>query len=516
MIIKKNAVLVSSRLMASAVKLFLLVGFSSMSFSVTAQELDTRMKEREVMLEDNFVRAQLFVIRGKTADAIKLLDTLRRENNKDAAIALELAKLNYSIKDIQQTEKNLNLALSLAPNNRYIKEFEVYYNKRSKRYPQAMAALQTLISLYPNHYEYYEDLVEVALTAKEYDIGLLAMALKEKNLGFMESTVIRKAELFDKAGKPEEAVKALETLMIMFPNEKKYPRLITSLLHSNDMTSEVEPYLKRILVIDPNDIDAKLGLLLFANRKLNTEEFLVTLTPMISNPDAPINLKIKELLPYVTKHAETKDTMLTKSLIRLCDALVIAHPNEAKAHAIYADVLMNADQINAAIRQYEKTLVLDKKNFLVWEQLMYALEWSENWSELGTVATDAIDYFPNQAINFYFSARSMVEGKMPAEAMSLADEAVLIAAEDPNLLSKIDAIKAAIMLQNNKPTDALKLVKSALAISQGKNAYAHEVEGDIYYYQKDNKKAAESWNLALKANPKSKSLNSKLSSIKNN
>ncbi len=268
------------------------------------------------------------------------------------------------------------------------------------------------------------------------------------------------------------------------------------MLHSNDKVKEAEPYLRRILAIDPNDSDAKLGLVLLSNKSVSKEDYLVTLMPLVSNPDAPIDIKIKELIPHVQKHADTRDTILGKQLIDLCDKLVIAHPNDAKAHAIYGDVLMNNDDVTAAIRQYEKTLSLNNRNFMVWEQLMFGLEMVENYDQLTKISTEAIDLFPNQAISYYFNGKALAAKNDFKKAMSSLDEASLISAGKVSIESRVQTVKGEIYLKQKNYAKAMESADQAITLSSQKNSMAYELKGDIYKEQNDLKKAAVAWQMA--------------------
>ncbi len=306
-----------------------------------AQIEDMRKSESDIKIEDRFMSAKLLIASGKKTEAIKLLDSLRRESEPSASIFFELAKLHYEAKDFNQTESNLKSAIRLQPDNIWIRQFEVSFSKDLGRYDEAINVLKHLVILQPKNDQYYDQIVQLQIKKNDLDAALVTLEDKEKNIGWSEKNVLKKAEILDNADRLGDAISMINTLVLKFPREKKYLRLISNMLHSYDKVAEAEPYLKKILEIDPNDIDAKLGMILLSNGKLDKDSYLTTLEPLMSNPDAPIDMKIKELLPHVQQHAATGDSLLGRQLIDLCDKLVIAHPNEAKSHAIYGDVLKN-------------------------------------------------------------------------------------------------------------------------------------------------------------------------------
>jgi tetratricopeptide (TPR) repeat protein len=487
-----------------------------MALRADSQSEDLRKTETDIKIEDRFVRVKLLTVEGKKSEAIKLLDSLRRESEPNASIFFELAKLHYQSGDINLTESNLKSAVKLAPDNEWIRMFEVNFDKDLGRFDEAIHVLNELSAGQPKKLQYYDLLVALYIKKNNWDAAIKTIDTKEKNIGFSTNNILKKAEILDNAGRLDDAVKVLNILVNKYPSETKYLRLIANMLHSNDKIAATEPYLKKILEIDPSDDDAKFGLLLLSKTKISKDDYLNTLYPLIVNPDAPIDLKIKELIPYIQKHASTGDSILGVQLISLCDKLVIAHPNEAKAHAIYGDVLKNNQQLTAAIRQYEKTLTLNNKNFLVWEQLMYCLDESQNSARLLKVAEDAIDLFPNQAISYYFAGKTFVIQNDFKKALSFLDEANMVGAGNPNIESRVQLSYADIYFRKKDYRKARESAEKALLISDGKNADAMEMTGDIYKENNDIKNAAAAWQQALKLGGSKSRLLHKLESQKNN
>lgn len=482
---------------------------------LTAQD-DTRFSESEFKVQDRFVKAKLLQTSGKKAEAMKLLDSLRREAPDNATIHFELARLQFEKKEYNLTESSLASAIKLAPDNVWFRSFEIDYLKEMGRYDDAIKSLKHLSGLQPKNAEYYDRTVDFQIKKNDLNSALTTLDTKEKNIGWSSSTTLKRAEILDNAGKINDAVKVLNTLVTRFPKDTKYLRLIVNMLHANDKVQDTEPYLKKLLEIDPNDADAKLGLVLLSKKKATKEDFLVTLMPLISNPDVAADLKIKELLPFVQQHATSNDSILGRQLIDLCDKLVNVHPSDAKVHAIYGDVLKNASNMTAAIRQYEKTLTLNKNVFAVWEQLMYCLDDVDNAQRLQEVATEAIDFFPNQAISYYFVAKSMINNTDAKKINSYLDEASMISAGNPNVESRVLTLKGIMAFQQKEYKKASDFADNALTISNDKNADATELKGDIFLANNDTKNAINYYKKAQTLGGKMSRLDQKINKIKTN
>ncbi|MBK9566511.1 MAG: hypothetical protein IPO37_15505 [Saprospiraceae bacterium] len=325
-----------------------------------------------------------------------------------------------------------------------------------------------------------------------------------------------RAEILDASGKLNECIGTLKTITAKYPLEKKYYVLIVKILHANDKITESESYLKKILEIDPYDNDAKLGLLLLNKGKGTRDDYFASLMPLISNGDAPIDIKIKELMPYVQKHAVTADTILGNQLISVCDKLVIAHPDDAKSHAVYGDVLKNNGNYVAAIRQYEKTLSLNKKNYAVWEQLMFCQMFTQDFEALVATSSNAIDFFPNQAMSYYFASVALIAKNELKKAENTLAEASIIAAGNPDLDSRIMAATGQIYLLKKEFNKAKTYAEQAIQMSNGKSIEATELMGDIYIALEDGRNASIFYQKSYDLGNRSKLLLNKISSLKNN
>lgn len=480
-----------------------------------AQSPDNRMTEREIKVEDQFVKVKLLEISGKTDEAIRILDTLRRSIPENGTLFFELAKLHYTKNDWNLTESNINQAIRVEPNNPSFKAFQLEFFLAQNRIDEAKAALNTLIAMKPQDESYYWLLVSIDQENGKYADVLHTIALMEKNLGWRTDIQLKKSEILAKDGQVDGAINTLDELSIKFPENTSFLKRIVMLLQSNNRTNETEPYLKRILDIDPNNQEAKLGLILLSNKQLGTDDKLSTLFPLIKNPEVPIDIKIKELLPFLQKQATSNDTTFDNQLINLSDQLVVIHPNEAKAHALYADVLKNTDNMTAAIRHYERALEFNKNIYAVWEQLMFCLNNVADYDKLNTIANEAIDYFPNQAMSYCFAAKAALEKGNIKKSNALLDETLLISAGNPVVESIVWVIKAEGELKQKRLDIANEYAQLALKISNNKFADAWEIKGDIAFAKNIPKDAMTYWKKALELGGNQIKINTKLKTIKN-
>lgn len=465
--------------------------------SVMSQKVPGQMKTpQEIRNEERFITALYKDIAGKRDEAITILDTIRREA-PHAAVYLQLARWYMEKNDFMTTEKYVESALELDPSNIWIHEFAAELYDKTGQYDKSVKAYDQLISFKPEKSTYYTKLVNTHIKRGDYTAALQTLDRQQTQMGLRESIVMRKAEIYDNIDQTDKAIELLDEFSRGRYDEKDFLRIIVNILKSHDRTPETEPYLKRILSLDPGDKETQLDVFLLNRSTPDKDNFLLSLRPLISNKHVPLDVKIQELLPFVRQHASSGDSALGAHLISLMDELVIVHPDEAKAHAINGDILKNAEKYTSAIRQYEKTLTFSRKHSVVWEQYMFCLDAVSDYATLSWVADEAIDYFPNEALFYFFAGKARFKNGSKDAGMYL-DDALLIGSGNTYVESMVWATKGDMALSVNQIEKALEWARKSFDISQGQNPVSSELLGDIARAQNNPTQALEHYTQALK------------------
>jgi tetratricopeptide (TPR) repeat protein len=472
---------------------------------------DPRISEDDIKVEERFVQAKYLAVIGKTDLAIKQLDTIRKSKGPDPMVHYELGRLYHTQKNINLAEENILKALELSPSNISIVEFAAKFYTEISKSDLAAQYYAKLVSLSPQVAKYYDQWINLFVSDDKASLAILDR--KESSMGMSEETVLRKAEIHERSGQVDKAISEVNRLVAKYPKRTQYLSFIASMLETNDRSPEAEAYYQKILDINPDDQDAKLKIVIAQNNGISsTSDFITTLRPLIRNAEVNIDVKVKELLPLVMRHAEQQDSLLGRDLISICDDLVLTHPNNAKAHAIYADVLMNADKTDAGIRQYEKVLTLDKKNVLTWEQLLYGYDKVGNYISMANVANQSLNYFPNNAMMYYFLAKAQVFTGNYGDADANMSEATMIGSKNINVISRVEALRGRSAYLNNKYDDAVKSLLAAIEKSKDQNLEAHRWLIETYLAQKNVSAATASLEKAKKMGLKAPELEEKLKS----
>jgi tetratricopeptide (TPR) repeat protein len=195
---------------------------------------------------------------------------------------------------------------------------------------------------------------------------------------------------------------------------------------------------QHILTFDKNNTQAALALATknttatTANASSDIAR-LNDLKDLFRKKELNIDLKVKELIPFVNKVADKHEPQLTATCLELARIIETTHPNEAKSYALMGDLLQHNGQFTEALEKYEKCISLNANVFSVWEQIMYLYDQTEQYDKLLKVSEKVTDLFPVQATGFYFQGIANVRLGKLNDAFTPLEQALMMSSKKPPL-----------------------------------------------------------------------------------
>ncbi len=466
--------------------------------------------DEAVNMEEKFADAKRELYVGKLDKAIDMLEELYKEDRNNSTVAFELVKAYDEKNDFLKVEKFAKTALDNSPNNTWMLQYIAQFMTKNNRPATAFNHYQKLISLEPKNRSHYENAALSLLKQDKTQEAINIYNTLELQIGPLADIYIKRYELYNLLNNDAAAIKEIDALIKRYPNEKKYLKIKALHLSKQNKTEEAIALFKKVLTIDAEDIEANLAILGKGDNKDKPNAYLMSLIPLITNKNVSIDVKVKELLPYIQNFAKGNNEDVKTSLLDLADKLVLTHPEDAKAYSLQGDVLMISGNLPSAINTYEKTLSINNKNYAIWEQLMFAYFETQNYDALDKLSSKAIDIFPNQAINYFFASLSNTHKKDITNAISLAEEGLLINGGNKVNAAKLNTALASAFVYKKDYDKAQSCIDKAFQISDNKYAFAFEIQGDLYMAKSDKSKAQDSWIQSQQLGNKSKRLAEKL------
>jgi len=455
--------------------LFLLV--FGLAFPAFSQ--NTRTTEEEVNTQKIFIDANREKILGNYEDAAYLYkEVLKRDKENDAA-AYELARVYDALDKDDKALNSIKLALAIEKDNIWYKMFLADVHEKRGNFKKSAAIYEELVKEDPPHADYYfSKQAFYLIKAKNPEKAIAVYNQLEQTIGISEDVIRKKQSLYFGMGKEQEAAGELEKLVKAFPSIIEYRHVLADFYASTGKSSKANEIYRQILEIDPEDAKATIQLAAANGEKQGATAYLSSLKTIFQKTDVGIDLKVKELIPYISQVAKTGDIMLANTCIELAQILEQVHPKEAKTYSAYGDLLYHSGRKKEALPKYEQAVFLDNSVYPIWEQIMYIHTEDYNVEGLLNTSEKVIDLFPNQAKSYYFNGLANSELGNFSEAINMYQQAMMMSRRNPVMQSDLFRRMGASYFQLKKYDRSDKAFESALKL----NAKDYMALNDYSYY----------------------------------
>ena len=134
---------------------------------------------------------------------------------------------------------------------------------------------------------------------------------------------------------------------------------------------------------------------------------------------------------------------------------------------------------------------------MVWRQLMQIYSVNEQWKELEKLSEQSIDYYPNQALTYFYAARAKMYLKKFSEAHDLLTEAIDYSADKSKFQNEIKLVDAYIYFLENKSDKCEEILDSIDYKVKQEHPLYFEYLGDKEYKSGNIEKAKEYWKKSI-------------------
>ncbi len=533
----------------SCIKYLLVVGIYA-AFIAGIEAQNVRLKESEIQLQDKYLEAVAQQQIGKPDAASKLFAEVLEKNPKCDACAFQLARLNETMGKRNDALASVKKAVALEPQNKWYKMLLADLLEKTGKDKEAAVVYRSLTTSENFDEDAYYHLAYSLLRAGEPDKALKIYDDLEKRVGVDEDLTHKKYDVYLAMGETKKAGLELRKLSESNPQNVEYLYLLAEFYQKNGQPAEETTVFKNILKLDPNDAKANIGLASLSRKPSepsaqNEAAYLASLKDLFAKPDVAIDLKIKELLPYIAKVADKNDQRLGEVCLDLARVIERAHPTEAKSYAMVGDLLYHTGKPLEALDQYKQCVKINKNVYAVWEQMLFIYEENGLYDDLLTTSENLMDLFPNNPLPFYFnglanekkgkwndaivslSQASLMSVRKPALKLDILVEMGVAYARSKDFDKADKSFDEALQLAPNAPVALIKkgysmtlregqakeakaIADKALANGGDKIPAVLESYGDVLYKLGDAGGAVAYWQKAKDAGSKSKSLDKKI------
>ena len=442
--------------------LLLLFGGIFFSFNALGQKT---YSEEEVNTEKIFIEASQEKILGNYENAVDLYNEVLKRDKDNHAAAYELARMYDVLDENDKAEKAIKLAIKLDKSNEWYQSFLADHYQKLNNDKEAANVFGNLVKQYPNNKYFYQKQAYFLVRSKNIPDAIKIFDRIEAKFGLTEELIEKKHSLYLGLGKQKKATRELQKLTNTFPTNIEYHYMLANHFQRIGKNEKAKEIFQKILILDPKDAQANIALASSNNGEESNAIFLSTLKPIFQQEDVDIDLKIKEMIPYIQKVANTGNKKLADAVIELAQILTDVHPNDAKSFSVYGDLLNHSERPKEALVKYMQTLKLDNSVFTVWEQVMYLNLELNDFDALLKTSNEALDLFPNKAKAYYLNGIANSEKRNYTDAIDGFQQALMMSAKNNRMRDDIHGRLGEVYHNSKKYTQSDKNFEKALKLN---------------------------------------------------
>jgi len=442
--------------------LLLLFGGIFFSFNALGQKT---YSEEEVNTEKIFIEASQEKILGNYENAVDLYNEVLKRDKDNHAAAYELARMYDVLDENDKAEKAIKLAIKLDKSNEWYQSFLADHYQKLNNDKEAANVFGNLVKQYPNNKYFYQKQAYFLVRSKNIPDAIKIFDRIEAKFGLTEELIEKKHSLYLGLGKQKKATRELQKLTNTFPTNIEYHYMLANHFQRIGKNEKAKEIFQKILILDPKDAQANIALASSNNGEESNAIFLSTLKPIFQQEDVDIDLKIKEMIPYIQKVANTGNKKLADAVIELAQILTDVHPNNAKSFSVYGDLLNHSERPKEALVKYMQTLKLDNSVFTVWEQVMYLNLELNDFDALLKTSNEALDLFPNKAKAYYLNGIANSEKRNYTDAIDGFQQALMMSAKNNRMRADIHGRLGEVYHNSKKYTQSDKNFEKALKLN---------------------------------------------------
>ncbi len=385
------------------------------------------------MVKDIFFNA----IRAKTIEdnslAAELFGRIIQIDPSNDASLFELANLKKLKNDEAGARTLLEKAVTVSPDNEWYWTALADCYEKTNDFAKLENVFNELIRINPDKAEYYLDMANVYFYQKKYDEALQVYDKLAQLTGPTDDILANRQKIYLKQGKVDLAARQLEQMISENPSQIKYYLFLGELYNANNLGDKALKVLQTAEKINEGNGLVHLALADIYRDKKDNEACFNELTQAFAIPDVDIDQKIKIISGYLPKFP---DPNAKASALELSRIITVAHPGNAKAYAVYADILLQNGKLKDAKAMYKKSIAINNQVYEVQEQLV-RIELGDNDTE-GAIkdGESSLSFFPNQAWMNYLVGVAWLQKREYNKATGYIKNATSLEFQDKDLLSQ--------------------------------------------------------------------------------
>ena len=313
--------------------------------------------------------------------AIKHFEEALKFMPDDAASMFELSEQYVMANRLEEGFAMIKKAAQLDPDNKWYQMRLGLFYRNFEQYDDYIKIYESLTAKYPGDINMLADLIDVYIITKNYDKALEKADLYVKQVGADTRYYHMLANAYMDAGKEKKALSLLD----------------------------------KIKAMDPNDQYINISLLEYYEKKGKLDQAFDELIDAIHNENLDFATKANIYEYWFNKFQDSKD--IDQQAFKVGNAFIETYPDNQLGYLILASYYLKRDDFQNSKSMSKKALEYDHTNYGAWQYLVLSEAPLLETDSLMKHAVEALQYYPNQPVFYWFAGVSHALKKMDNEAI---------------------------------------------------------------------------------------------------
>jgi tetratricopeptide (TPR) repeat protein len=421
-------------------------------------------------------------------EALKLFEECLKYQPKSSATLYQLSLIYFHKMEYETAMSYINRALNIVPDNEWYLLQKAECASRLDDNNAFVAAYNDLYQYYPQNPEYAYKLAVISYKQNDYDKALSILNSIEKEQGVVENISFLKNNIFYQTKRYDLLLLELKKLVAVFPDSVKYVDMLAKYYLSMRQPNTAMDVYQRGLINFPDSKRLSLGLAkLYAGMKNFRDGY-----PFLIKGIGSLDVSINELSEVAEKYLNSREISKDRKII-IYQQLINHYPNEPAFQTEFINYLLHEKQFDLAETNIIDILKTNSDNFDLWAALLNIYSSQKRFELILETANEALEYFPNQALLYFYSGYAYFNLGDYKKSISLLHTGLDYCLDDKDLQLQFYLYLAEAYHADNQIDNSDKYFEKYLAIDRH-NPYV--LNNYAYYLTQDKRNLDKALNFA--------------------
>ncbi|QOI96277.1 MAG: tetratricopeptide repeat protein [Flammeovirgaceae bacterium] len=404
------------------------------------------VKSREA--EFYFTEAEKYFILEDYSKALDYYQKVLEINPENATVHYKIADVlsrGNRTDDMLRASVSIEQALKLERKNKYFYLLGANIYMGLSRHERAAQLFEGMLHEVPNTQEYLYELAVIYQYAGKPEEAIKAYNRAETFFGINETSSLQKQRLYLELGKTKEAITEGEKLLQAFPDEERLATGVAENLSQYNFKTQAITLLEKFTAdnaVAPHASMFLAGLYRDTNQEDKARKLLRN---VFDDPEVDLTNKLVVLSAYNEELNQLRSKNATDPAKETFALELLAHlknnyPDEPNVFILGGDLYLAVGKNNEAREEYQKAVQSGEVNFEVWQNLLYIEMQAGNWNAVISHTEKALEYYPNQAMLYYFRGTAFLQRRNYRDAIGTLEQSKKLAAANPAMTAEINSM----------------------------------------------------------------------------